>query len=241
LRHAPERNTDNKEARILNIQKVLIALLMVAVAPLAWSQGTFRYGPDDRAGEWNLALKAVYLGSESVSGQNGSGIEIHDDWGFGFSLGYNFNNHFSLAGEMNFLDPRYDYTVVPDEPNPTPQTVSHTASIFNAMLTGTYNVLSGPITPFIDVTLGWRSLDSNVASGPPVTGCWWDPWWGYVCRNFWNTYSDSSLTYGGGVGVRWDFNRDMFLRASYSLMKSDTGSSADPTFDVGRIEIGWRY
>ncbi len=41
--------------------------------------------------------------------------------------------------------------------------------------------------------------------------------------------------------MRWDFNRDMFLRASWSLMKSDTGSSNDPTFDMGRIEIGWRY
>lgn len=225
----------------MKIQNTLIALLILAVAPTAWSQGSFRYGPDERAGEWNLSLLAAYQGSESISGENGSGIKMSDDWGFGFALGYNFNNHLALSGELSFLDPRYDYTIVPDEPNPSPQTFSHTASIFNAMMKGTYNILSGPVTPFIDVTLGWRNIDSNVASGPPVTGCWWDPWWNYVCRQFWSTYSDSSVTYGGGIGVRWDFNRDMFLRASYSLMKSDTGSSSDPTFDMGRIEIGWRY
>jgi len=215
---------------------------MLAVAPVAWSQGAFRFGPDDRVGEWNLSLQAVYLGSESTSGANGSAVELQDDWGFGFMLGYNFTNHLALGFEMNFLDPRYNYTVVPDEPNPTPQTVSHTASIFNGTFKGTYNLLEGPVTPFIDVNLGWTYIDSNVANAPPVTGCWWDPWWGYVCRSFWSTYDDTNFSYGGGLGIRWDFNRDMFLRASYSIQKLDVGSgSSDPSWDMGRIEIGWRY
>jgi len=225
----------------LKKQILIAALLALIVSPLAWSQGAFRYGPDERAGEWNLSLMAVYQGEESVSGENGSGATLKDDWGFGFAVGYNFNNHLALSGEFTFLDPNYDYTIVPDEPNPTPETFSHQASIFNAMLKGTYNILSGPITPFIDVTLGWRNIDSNVASGPPATGCWWDPWWGYICRQFWNTYSDNGLTYGAGIGIRWDVSRDVFLRASYSAMKADTGSSADPTFDMGRLEVGWRY
>lgn len=222
-------------------QIVVIALLAIVASPLAWSQGAFRYGPDERAGEWNLSLMAAYQGEESVSGENGSGIKLKDDWGFGFAVGYNFNNHLALSGEFTFFDPNYDYTIVPDGPNPTPETFSHEASIFNAMMKGTYNILSGPITPFIDITLGWQSVDSNVASGPPATGCWWDPWWGYVCRNFWNTYSDSGMTYGAGIGLRWDVSRAMFLRASYSAMKADTGRSGDPTFDMGRLEVGWRY
>ena len=228
----------------MEIRKLLWVLLLITVSSSAWAQGAFRYGPDERAGEWNLSLELLYQGSESFSGSNGSGAELQADWGFGFMIAYNFNNHLALGFEASFQDPRYNYTIVPEDSSGSPgapQTVSHTASIFNGLFRGTYNILSGPVTPFIDVLAGWRYIDSNVANSPPVTGCWWDPWWGYVCRNYWSTYSDSSFSYGAGVGMRWDFNRDMFLKASYSLQKTDTGSSGDPTFDVGRIEIGWRY
>jgi len=220
---------------------IATVVLLLALSPVAWSQGTFRYGPDERGDEWNVSLEVLYQGSESASGENGSGVELDDDWGLGFALAYNFNNHLALGGEFNFLNPSYKYTVVPDEPNPTPETISNRASLFNAMLRGTYNILSGPVTPFVDVTLGWAHIDSNVADSPPITGCWWDPWWGYICQPFWSTYSSSGVTYGGGVGLRWDFSRDMFLRASYSRMKADFGTSDEPTFDIGRLEIGWRY
>ena len=43
------------------MQKISITIMMIAISPLAWSQGTFRYGPDERAGEWNLAIEAIYL------------------------------------------------------------------------------------------------------------------------------------------------------------------------------------
>jgi opacity protein-like surface antigen len=204
----------------------------------AVSQGAFR---DDRAGEWNLSLQAVYLGSKSSSGSNGSSINVQDDWGLGFMVGYNFTNHLALGFEMNFLEPRYDYTFVLDEPDSTPQTISEKLTMFNGLLTGTYNVLEGPVTPFVDLSLGLTNLDSNVADGPPTTGCWWDYWWGYVCRSWWSTYSDTSFSYGGALGIRWDINSAIFLRASYNLLRIDTGSSSsDPTLDMGRIEIGWR-
>ena len=209
-----------------------------AVAAVATSESAIR---DERAGEWNLSLQAIYLGSKSGSGSNGSSINIQDDWGLGFMVGYNFTNHFALSFEMNFLEPRYDYTFVPEDPNPTPQTISEKLTIFNGLLTGTYNVLEGPVTPFIDLSLGLTNLDSNVTQGLPTTGCWWDYWWGYVCQSWWSTYSDTSFSYGGALGVRWDISSAIFLRASYNLLRIDTGSSSsDPTLDMGRIEIGWR-
>jgi len=173
-----------------------------AVAAAAVSQDAFR---DERAGEWNLSLLAIYLGSKSSAGSNGSSINVQDDWGLGFMVGYNFTNHFALGFEMNFLEPRY------------------------------------PVTPFIDLSLGLTNLDSNVTEGLPTTGCWWDYWWGYVCQSWWSTYSDTNFSYGGALGIRWDISSAIFLRASYNLLRIDTGSSSsDPTLDMGRIEIGWR-
>ena len=144
-----------------------------SASAVAVSQGAFR---DERAGEWNLSLQAVYLGSKRSSGSNGSSINVQDDWGLGFMVGYNFTNHLALGFEMNFLEPRYDYTFVPDEPNPKPQTINEKLTMFNGLLTGTYNVLEGPVTPFIDLSLGLTNLDSNVTDGPPPTGCRWASW-----------------------------------------------------------------
>jgi opacity protein-like surface antigen len=222
------------------MQKIIITIMMIAISPLAWSQGTFRYGPNERAGEWNLAIEAIYLGSESSSGTNGSGLSIDDDWGFGFMINYNFTNHLALGFDMSFLKPRYEATFATEDAGL--QTISHKLSIFNGQLKGTYNILEGPLTPYIDVALGWTSVDSNITDGPPTTGCWWDPWWGWVCRSFYSTYSDSAWTYGGGLGVRWDMTRDMFLRASYNVMVMDlSGVSNIDQFNMGRLEIGWRY
>ena len=215
-----------------------VAASAAAGSTVAATQATFF---DERAREWNLSLNTLFLASESYSGSNGSSLDIKDDWGIGFMVGYDFTNHFALGFEMNFLKPRYNLTIVPDEANPTPFTVSQKLTIFNGLLTGTYNILKGPVTPFIDLSAGWTHLDSNVVDQPPVTGCWWDPWWGYICQNFWSTYTDTSFSYGGGLGVRWDINRNIFLRASYDLLRLDAGSgSSDPTLDMGRIEIGWR-
>jgi opacity protein-like surface antigen len=228
---------------MLKIQKLTVFLLVAIISSPAWAQGAFRFGADERMGEWNMSLQAVYLDSASISGENGAGTELNDDWGFGFMLAYNFNNHLALGFEMSFLDPSYEATIVPQEPDGTPGTpekISHKASVFNGLFKGTYNILSGPVTPFVDVQAGWRYLDSNVSSSPPTTGCWWDPWWGYVCRSYYSTYDDTSFIYGAGLGLRWDINRDMFLRGSWSWNKGDAGAS-DPTLEMGRLEIGWRY
>ena len=98
--------------------------------------------------------------------------------------------------------------------------------------------------PVIGITRirSWTYIDSNVSDRPPITGCWWDPWWGYICSNFYSTYSDTNFSYGGGIGVRWEFGYNTYMRASYSLMRMDLGSAAgNPEFNLGRLEFGWRY
>lgn len=206
-----------------------------AATPFALNPSAF---VDERAREWDFSLNATYLSSGSSSGSNGSSIDVDDDWGLGFRVGYNFNNHLALGFEMNFIEPRYELTLVPDEPNPTPLTISEKLTMFNGLLTGTYNVLKGPVTPFLDLSAGWTHLDSNVTDQPPFTGCWWDPWWGYICRTHWSTFTDTSFSYGGGLGIRWDISTNIFMRASYNMLRID--GSSDPTLDMGRIEFGWR-
>lgn len=222
------------------IKKIIVAVILIVFSTVAWSQGY------DRAQHWDLSIGALYMGSESIGGggaqgQQSSSLEIDDDWGLGFTFGYNFTNHWALSFDLNFLTPRYQATLVPEDPADSPETFSHQMDMFSGLVRGTYNILQGPITPFIDLSAGFTYIDSNVADRPPTTGCWWDPWWGYVCQTFASTYNDTRFSYGGGFGVRWDIGSDMFFRATYSIMTLDMGNSSDPLLDIGRLDIGWRF
>jgi hypothetical protein len=219
------------------IKKTIVAILLFTLAPLAWS--------NERTANWDMSLGVLYQGSESAGGGappglQSSSLEIDDDWGFAFNFGYNFTSHWALSFDMSFLTPSYKATVVPDDPAVSPETVSHSMDMFSGVVRGTYNILSGPITPFVDLSAGFTYIDSNVVDRPPTTGCWWDPWWGYVCSSFVSTYSDTRFNYGGGLGVRWDLG-ELFLRATYSVVKIDFSNSDDPTFGVGRLDVGWTF
>jgi len=219
------------------IKRIMASAVLFAMAPLAWSQGAFSFGgSDERAGKWDMSVEAIYLDSESLSGPSDLSLDIKDDWGFGFSFGYNFTNNWALSFDMSYLSPRYTLTGTPDGET-SPKSLSHQMDMFNGLIKGTYNFIDGPVTPFIDLSLGFSYLDSRIKDGPNY--CYPDWWWGWVCYS--NTRSDTKFNYGGGLGLRWDLNSDIFLRASYSLMNIDLSNTSDPQLGMGRMEIGWRY
>ena len=94
----------------------------------------------------------------------------------------------------------------------------------------------------IEAGFGWTKVDSNVADGPPQTGCWWDPWWGYICSNFYSTYSENLTSYSAALGMRWDFNNYSGIRAAYGILELDTSSNTENAqFDMWRVEYAWRF
>jgi opacity protein-like surface antigen len=222
-------------------KQILLAFTVVALlgAELATAQSFFR-PTMERAQRWDLSLGILQQGNESVGGQEGSRLELDSEIGWRFAFDYNFNNHFSLGFGMEFVRPDYTATIVPQDTN-TPEQIRFTADQFNGQFRGIWNIFDGPLTPYLEGSIGWTSLDSNVADGPPVTGCWWDPWWGYVCSNFWSTYSETNLSYGGGVGIRWDFDEQFFAKASYNLLIIDSSNSQNVQFPSGRLMFGWRF
>jgi opacity protein-like surface antigen len=110
------------------------------------------------------------------------------------------------------------------------------------MFDATYNILARPVTPFIAGGLGWSWVDTNIATGPPTVGCWWYPWYGYVCTGYPNSKTLSGLAYELGAGVRWDFNRSFDARASYNMKWIDFGNTkGKPDFDGFQLLFGWKF
>ncbi len=204
------------------------------------AQGSFLPRNMERAGTWETNLTVTRQDSGNIGGLQGTSIDFDSETGFGFGVSYNFNNHLSLGGEFLFARPDYQARFVDEDGDP--YDINHTASVFTGQLRGTWNILSGPLTPFVEGSMGWTNIDSNVANGPPVTGCWWDPWLGYICREFFSTYNDTSFSYSVGVGGRWDITPGFAMRAGYTRKKIDLGSSTeDPEVDSARIDLIWRY
>lgn len=195
---------------------------------------------NSRANKWDFSFNILATESEKAGSTNGSGLDISSETGWGFGIGYNLNNNFALAFDFSFVEPRYTATLVDEEDVST--TISHKMTISTGQFKGIWNFADGPLTPYADLGLGWTYIDSNVSSSPPITGCWWDPFWGWICGSFYNTYSDTSFSYGGGLGLRWQITPGFFLRGSYNLLKIDMSSSVgDLDLNSWRVDIGTSF
>jgi opacity protein-like surface antigen len=212
------------------------ALALLAISGVAAAQG-------DRAGTWEAGFSIADVGGDTLTGQRpGVTLDVSDDFAWGGTVSYNMTNRLAVGGDFWFSSQDYTATRVLDNPGQSSASVSTELDVWTIQLKGTFNFLDGPFTPFIEAGAGWTDVDSNIPSGPPTTGCWWDPWWGYICSSWYETYSETRTSYLYGVGVRWDMGSDMVLKGSYSLMNVDTNSATkDFEQDVLRVDLLWRF
>ena len=97
----------------------------------------------------------------------------------------------------------------------------------------------------VEFALDYADVDYDadpVPADDPDVGCWWDPWWGYICTPYQSTRSVDEFAYQLGVGVRWDISRTFTIRGAYEKQWVDVGTATStPDFDVFRIGFGYRY
>jgi opacity protein-like surface antigen len=202
------------------------------------------------AQSWDISLAAIYQDSVSVGGSGGSqsptpdtsSLNVKSELGFGVNFTYNLNSHFALGLDIDYIKPDYTAIVVPENPADPEVVIDHRLSQWNGRLKATWNFTEGPLIPFVDFGYGWTNFDSNVADGPPTTGCWWHPWWGYICENFYSTFSGTETSWGGGVGLRYNLRNQSFLKLSYNRWELDSGGNSDDfTMESARLEYGWSF
>lgn len=126
---------------------VFLLLLMVAPA-LANAQG-------NRAGDWEWSIAAIYQDSSSNNGAGGSSLSVDNELGIGVGFNYNFNNRFALGADLEWIKPDYTAVIVSDEVPPQTETIRHNLSQFNGRIKGTWNMMDGPLTPYLEAGIGW--------------------------------------------------------------------------------------
>jgi opacity protein-like surface antigen len=197
----------------------------------------------NRAGGFEVLLQSNYIDSKSFEGQNGSSADVQDSWGWGFGFGYNFSENWAFNFDIGWRSANFDATlIVEDQDDPAnsgPKRYAGRLDTSSSLFSATYNFMDRRFTPFVSGTLGWTFIDTNIPTGPPQNWCWWDPWLGYICSSYVPTRSETDFTYGGGLGVRFDVTRTMFLRASYNKLWIDFKNASAEDFDTIRLDIGF--
>jgi len=197
-----------------------------------------------RRGRYEITLQPRYVASREIGTDGGSKLELDPALGFGVGFGYNFTNKFALHLDGSWARSDYQAMIATTNisGNPTGTTTAGgTLDTTTVALNLSYYFLNGPFTPFLMGGIGWTFVDSNIPSGPPQGVCWYDPWYGYVCSSYQNTYTKDYFSYNLGLGARWDVVPGYFLRGSVGWQWVDLGRAGTTGFMGGRLDLGYMF
>ena len=188
------------------MKRAFLLLLLIVVSSSVHAQRFNQKKMYDglRDTQWEASLMTVPKFRTDISSDDGSALEIDDTWGWGFTVGYNLTPRWNFNFKFGMTKPGYSATIVPEDTELPPQTIDYEMSKYSGQLNATWHMLQGPLTPFLQAGVGWTKLDSNIPDRPPTTGCWWDPWWGWICATDWSTYETTKFAYNLGLGLRSD-------------------------------------
>ncbi len=210
------------------------AAFVMALTGTAQAENTYT----GRARHWDFSIQTRYTDSHVYEGEHGASLSLDDDLGWGFGFGYNANERFNIGMLMSWRSISYNATVV-DATDPT--VLAYYGSWLDTgtfALTAEWNILPKRFTPYVNGMLGWTMIDTNIAASYQ-TGCWWDPWWGYVCDTYASTYGTDEASYAVGAGLRLEVNPSFFLRIGYE--KDFINDATTDGFDIIRVDAGATY
>ena len=144
-------------------------------------------------------------GSADIDFKGGTTAEIESGLGFNLGVGYHFTDRLRFGSTFTFDQKDYTADVASADPGVT-YPIKGDLDTMSLMLDVAYTFLTGPVTPYVVGGVGWAWVDTNVATEPPEIGCWWHPWWGYICTSWQDTKTADGLAYEVGVGMRYDFS-----------------------------------
>ncbi len=206
----------------------------------ALAQG--KHGSTVRAKNWETRASLIFQDSSDARFKGGTEVNFDSSIGFSLGAGYHYTEHWEFGGSMEFNGIDYRSKIASAD-NPG-ESYSTRGDVQNTTLLGdvTYHFLAGPLTPYVTGALGWNWMNTDVASGPPATGCWWDPWWGYVCSQFQPTRTLDGFVYQLGIGLRYDLNGKIALDALYRKSWLDySNTSSQPDTDAIVFSFGWKW
>jgi len=228
------------EMTTTEIPKIFKMIPLAAIA-LVLLAGATTAGAQDREGRWEFTLGTFYQLGTGLDTESGSTIDTGDDFGLALGGGFNFSDRLATTFAFQWAGVGYEAEGIDEDGVPFGIRGSYDSFALSANLVA--NLADGPLVPYVGAGIGWTWIDTNIPSGPPATGCWWDPWWGYVCSTTYPTETTDAFSYQALLGLRYEFDNDRtFLRLGYTSQWMDfSNTSGTPRFDVIVLDIGWMF
>lgn len=195
----------------------------------------------EQSGPWQARLGARYQPTTDVDFDGGSTVEFNSSTAFLVGLGYALSEHFEIGANLSYDDRDYEALLAGDAANetfPVRGTVETTGVMFDL----SYYFLTGRIRPFVSTGAGWSFVDTNLPTAPPQVGCWWNPWYGYICEGFQETKDVDGFAYQAGAGVNVRVNSTISVTGSYQMNWVDyPKADGTPTFDAIQLILHWAF
>ncbi len=220
--------------------KQMMKMIPVAAVAMVVLAGATVADAQDRDDRWELGLAALYQFGANLDFDGGSTIDTNGDFGFMFDGGYNFTDNVAVNFGFQWTGVGYNGSVIDEDGDSVGIKGSYDS--FALFGNAVYYFGDGALAPYIGAGIGYTWIDTNIPTGPPATGCWWDPWYGYVCYTTYPTEVKSAFSYQASIGLRYEFNYNNYVRFAYTSQWVSLGSAnGTPRFDVLSAEFGWMF
>lgn len=195
-----------------------------------------------REAGWDMGGAVIYAFSQDVSFDGGTSLSLDDDLGLALQFGYRINPRFEVNFSMDWNAVDYSGVLQSAQFPGVSASVNGDMEWFIPRVNAVFNLLNGPLTPYLSGGIGWAFIDTNIPTGQVSVGCWWDPWYGQICTPYQPSLSIDEFTYQAGTGVRWDAGESFSMRLGYEKMWLDLGNATStPGLDQVRAEFLYRY
>jgi opacity protein-like surface antigen len=191
-------------------------------------------------GTWESGLDLVYQNSKTLHFDGGTNAKLDSDTGLSVTFGYRQTPHIEWMFALDWAN--VDYTANLATSPSTSVSAHGSYDSFTPRVNLQYNIMDQPLTPYVMAGIGYSFIDTNIPAGRPINGCWWDPWYGYICGSVQPTKSVDGFAFQAGIGARWDVNEQWSLRLAWERHWVDLGSSGGtPFLDTGKLGFTFRF
>jgi outer membrane protein assembly factor BamD len=198
-------------------------------------------GAPPQAGQWEATVGVVASNSSDVNFKGGPTATIDSGFGFMAGAGYHFTDRLRVGSTFTFDQKDYSADVAGDTSS-EPYAIKGSLDTMSLMLDVAYTFLTGPFTPYVVGGLGWAWVDTNIATEPPQVGCWYHPWYGYICTSWQDTKTVDGLAYEVGIGMRYNFSNSLAADGAYRMRWMDfENATGAPSFDTLQLNLVWKF